>query len=139
MCLPICEYELFPLTEPLRHARPGTQPPQAPWWDCIKCMVNVICSRVWFICKFRESKLLVVAVEIQHLNKVYDICPNLSVSRNSSCFLPKLYTKPKNGTQTFVICKVLNESFAFLLDPFYQKLKPVKVMSVPRAMKRLYF
>ena len=30
MCLPICEYELFPLTEPLRHARPGTQPPQAP-------------------------------------------------------------------------------------------------------------
>ena len=30
MCLPICEYELFPLREPLRHARPGTQPPQAP-------------------------------------------------------------------------------------------------------------
>ena len=24
------EYKLFPLTEPLRHARPGRQPPQAP-------------------------------------------------------------------------------------------------------------
>ncbi len=30
-----------------------------------------------------------------------------------------------------------NESFAFLLDPLYQTLKPVKVGSVHRAMKRL--
>ena len=30
-----------------------------------------------------------------------------------------------------------NESFAFLLDPLNQKLKPVKVRSVPKAMKWL--
>ena len=27
---PVHQYQLFPLTKPLRHARPGRQPPQAP-------------------------------------------------------------------------------------------------------------
>ena len=48
MCLPICEYELFPLTEPLRHARPGTQPPQAPWG------LFFIVRKVSFFVKFQH-------------------------------------------------------------------------------------
>ena len=39
-------------------------------------------------------------------NKVYDVCPNLSVSRHSSCFTQKLYPKPKNGPKRLVKCKV---------------------------------
>ena len=39
MCLPICEYKLFPLTEPLWHARPCMQPPQAPWGIGYRCII----------------------------------------------------------------------------------------------------
>ena len=39
-------------------------------------------------------------------NKVYDVCPNLSVSRHLSCFTQKLYPKPKNGPKRLVLCKV---------------------------------
>ena len=46
----------------------------------------------------------------QRLNKVYDVCPNLSIFRNSSCFPPKLKPSTKNVTQTFVLCKVLTGS-----------------------------
>ena len=87
------------------------------------CMLklNVICSRVLFVCKFRESKLLVVAVEIH----VYAICQNLFISRHSSCFFQKLNPKPKNVTQTFIFCKVLieKEKFSLKVVPYHRSLQ----------------
>ena len=45
---PVREYKLFPLTKPLRHARPGRQPPQAPWsW-----------SRSWRKCSLETTEIM---------------------------------------------------------------------------------
>ena len=77
-----------------------------------KCMLNVICSGFLFVCKLSKSKSLVNYTQNPKTdpNKVYNVCPNLLVSRHSSCFTQKLYPKPKNGPKRLVLCKVFIEN-----------------------------
>ena len=46
------------------------------------------------------------------LNKVYDVCPNLSLFRYSSCFPQKLNQKPKNRPKRLLLCKVFTQNLS---------------------------
>ena len=70
-----------------------------------------ICPLILFYPKF------IPKTQKQNQNEVYDVCPNLSVSRHSSCFTQKFYPKPKNGPKRLVKCKV------FIWNWFYRLYK----------------